>query len=197
MNRQKLRLVGLGLIVLVSFLSVDACATDLSQVGAGERVRVTYDTTMSRSRPFMEALQKDTILSRPAWFLWARNDTLAFAEGSIAGSPRYLSLSEVIRLDRSVSSHRHTLAGTIIGVVVGLGILSLLVALFDSDMWEGNADRNKCFVKGAAIGAFTGAIVGSLTRSDKWQEVQIRDLPTQGLQDNGSTTIGLRLGFKF
>ena len=96
-------------------------------------------------------------------------------------------LRSVARLETSLGRHGKAGQGALIGFGVGMvgGIATGLIACSGGDCDEGDSffDPGTGFVTavlalgGAIVGTGVGAITGALIRSERWQPVQIPDLP--------------------
>lgn len=111
-----------------------------------------------------------------------------------AGPARTIPASQVRRLEVSVGRHSHAGRGAAIGSAVG-GVLGLLaVASAGNDYYYTDGEKAVGVVGLTAMGAGVGALIGGLTHSERWQEVNVTRSPGLSLMVHPVTgSVGLRL----
>ena len=102
--------------------------------------------------------------------------------------------SEVRRVEVSVGRHSHAGRGAALGSAVG-GVLGLLaVASAGNDYYYSGGEKVVGVVGLTAMGAGVGALIGGLTHSERWQEVDVvRQSGVSLLVQPATRSIGLSL----
>jgi hypothetical protein len=135
----------------------------LAQAEAGSRVRVTTaPATPGRRIGTLVSLDTDTLR-------WSRWDTT-----SVIAVPMAL----VARLERSTGRRSNTGRGAMIGGLIGAGFglfLGIAATTDDSGWFEVGIDDIAAVtaILGAG-GAGAGALIGSLSKRDRWEPVPLR-----------------------
>jgi hypothetical protein len=131
-----------------------------AQVEAGSRVRVTTSpATPGRRIGTLVSLDTDTL----RWSRWDTTSVIAVPVPSVA------------RLERSTGRRSNTGRGAMIGGLIGAGFgLFLGIAASTDDGWDVGVD-DMAAVTGivGAGGLGVGAIIGSLSKRDRWEPVPL------------------------
>jgi hypothetical protein len=179
----------LGIAALFSLNAGDLTAQQAStsstpiNVLPGTRVRVTATNLVA---PLV------------ATFLQQRGDTAVFIEDGAGRGIWTISVSQIIRLERSNGEQRSNkpkvIRGAIIGGVVGLGG----GLLFASTAKPGNSsktyDRGLTGGLGMLAGGAIGAFIGTRFAQERWTNIP---LPSRASFAPQSTRGGLRLAFGY
>jgi hypothetical protein len=150
----------LGVLVFLQLALVLEAQLLAAQVEAGSRVRVTT-TPSSPGRRIgnLVSLDRDTLR-------WSRRDT-----ASVITVP----ITSVARLERSTGRRSNTGRGALIGGLIGAGFglfLGIAASTDNSGWWEvGAEDVAAVTAIVGAGGAGVGAIIGSLSKRDRWEPV--------------------------
>jgi hypothetical protein len=144
---------------------------------SGSRIRVT---TVSGSRV-------GTLISAATDSIWlvSAKDSMALA----------VPTQSVVRLEHSLGQRPATGRGALIGALIGAGtglLLGILASTEEGGWYEVGAEEvlSASLVAGGT-GAVLGALIGSVSRREKWQPVP---LAVQGRKGGpGPTRVGLRL----
>jgi hypothetical protein len=170
-------LVPLQLVILVEAQSLTA------QVEAGSRVRVTtVPASPGRRIGTLVSLDRDTL----RWSRWDTTSVIAVPVASVA------------RLERSTGRRSNTGRGAMIGGLIGAGFglfVGIAAATDNSGFLQVGVDDIAAVTGiGGAAGAGVGAIIGSLSRRDRWEPVSLT--PRVGANLRRSRTIS-RLTIRF
>jgi hypothetical protein len=110
------------------------------------------------------------------------------------GPARTIPASEVRRLEVSVGRHSRAGHGAIIGSAVGGALGLLAVASSGGDYYYTDGEKAAGVVGLTAMGAGVGALIGGLTHSERWQEVNVMRSSGVSLMVRPATrSVGLRL----
>jgi hypothetical protein len=170
-------LVPLQLVILVEAQSLTA------QVEAGSRVRVTtVPASPGRRIGILVSLDRDTL----RWSRWDTTSVIAVPVASVA------------RLERSTGRRSNTGRGAMIGGLIGAGFglfLGIAASTDNSGWWEVGADDIAAVtaIVGAG-GAGVGALIGSLSKRDRWEPVPLTPRVAGKPRPTGNIT-GLTLRF--
>ena len=160
------------LVILPLITPVTGLAAQQTLVTPGARVRISAPTVA-------ESPLLGTVVALPADTLIV--DALGYAD------PLALSLASLARLEVSQGRESRTLntlkgagVGSLIGVGAGLATVGILCAINDTDTWDCDFDDPYIGLAfavygtlGLAIGALTGAIIGSTKDVDRWVDVPL------------------------
>jgi hypothetical protein len=147
------------LLQLAFLLEVQAL---LAQVEAGSRVRVTTTPAKPGRRiGSLVSLDADTL----RYSRWDTTSVIA------------LPLASVTRLERSTGRRSNTVRGATIGGLIGAGFglfLGIAASTDNSGWWEVGVDDVAVVtaILGAG-GAGAGALIGSLSKRDRWEPVPL------------------------
>jgi hypothetical protein len=137
-----------------------------AQVEAGSRVRVTLTRTATPASPgrrigSLVSLDRDSL----RYTRWDSTSVLA------------LPLASVARLERSIGRHSGTGRGAVIGGLIGaaFGLFIGIAASTDNSgyLQVGVGDVAAATGIVGAAGAGIGAIIGSLSKRDRWETVPL------------------------
>jgi hypothetical protein len=171
-------------VVLSGVVGANALAQANAPVQPGQRVRVRSTVTSTPELTgVVEAVRPDTLL--------VRDDDRSVATA--------VPLPTVDRLQVSLGRHSHWVRGAGIGFVVGAVTGAVLGA-------AGHNEEDVFFGPGATafmgaillspIGAATGALVGLMVKTERWETVSLdRVAPTVSGGLDGRLSVGLRLTF--
>ena len=175
------------LAILLAGLFMVPAALAGQSVSAGSRVRVTQPREGTRIGTVV-ALTVDSLEVR-------------FAPGS---DPARVALAEVTRLDVSRGSERRTMGRAAMGVVVGVGVGSLIGAVSASDcsttVQVCRTSRGNRILSGGTLLGAVGGVVGLIagrSPSEKWEPVSLerrRIVLVAPTRSHGSG-VGLSLAF--
>lgn len=123
--------------------------------------------------------------------------TIAAADSTLS-----YGLDAVTRLEVSEGYRSHWLVGAGVGFVAGAGITFLVVnggstSICDRSDNQDAASSGECIglvALGGVAGAGVGAIIGSLIRTERWQDVPVERVRV-GLAPRGGVDLGLVVAF--
>ena len=175
------RAIGVFVLLQVAFLL--EAETLPGQVEAGSRVRVTTaPASPGRRIGSLVSLDTDSLRYRR----WDTTSVIA------------LPLASVARLERSTGRRSNTGRGAMIGGLIGAGFglfLGIAASTDNSGWWEvGVEDVAAATALVGAGGAGVGALVGSLSRRDRWEPVPLAPRVAGKLRPSRNIT-GLTLRF--
>lgn len=118
----------------------------------------------------------------------------SFRLAASTGPARTIPASEVRRLEVSVGRHSHAGRGAVIGSAVGGALGLLAVASAGNDYYYTDGEKAVGVVGLTAMGAGVGALIGGLTHSERWQEVDVvRSSGVSLMVQPATRSVGLRL----
>jgi hypothetical protein len=112
------------------------------------------------------------------------------------GVERRVHLAPGLRIQQSTGYRRHTLRGLGIGTLAGLATGGILVA--DCTRGGRGEDNGLCSVRlvvSTAAGAGLGALIGALSRSERWETVAESRASLHVRPMNGCTAVALAFSF--
>jgi hypothetical protein len=171
----------LGVLVFLQLVLVPEVQSLAAQVEAGSRVRVTtMPASPGRRIGTLVSLDQDTLR-------WSRWDTTSVIRVPIAS---------VTRLERSTGRRSNTGRGAMIGGLIGAGFglfLGIAASTDNSGWWEVGAGEVAAVtaIVGAG-GAGVGALVGSLSKRDRWEPVPLTPGVAGKLRPRNITGLTLR-----
>jgi hypothetical protein len=130
-----------------------------------------------------------------------RGDTLLVGDGTTAGL-RQVHVPDMRRVHVSRGLQRNTVRGMMIGVLAAAPVGALYGASHEKtceepELCPGFLSRGETMLFHAAgagaIGGAVGAIVGSQSRSERWERVRRGRYPAMAVQADGGVSLALRL----
>ena len=157
-----------------------------STVAPGTRVRVLSSCDTTAAHTGCDVV-KGRLLSRTGSELMIQDAD---------GAEHRISLASGVRIQRSAGYRRHTLRGLGIGTLAGLATGGILVA--DCTRGGRGEDNGLCSVRlvaATAAGAGVGALIGALSRSERWETVPESRASLHLRPMHGRTRVGLAFSF--
>lgn len=154
------------LIILISLISF-FCANEklyaqLDSLSNGDRIRIT--ATKYFFQPTIATFEK---LHSDSLFLNINNRTLA------------IPVNLIKKLEVSKKQKRNTITGIIVGSLAG-GVVLGIAMHFEEQQAEGFGKVGQPgfwggFAYGALLGGGVGALIGSQVKSEKWEQISIKE----------------------
>lgn len=167
-------------VVLAGVAWSDALAQAPAPVKSGQRVRVRSTVAqVPELTGVVETIRPDTLM--------VRDDDRSVATA--------VPLATIDRLQVSHGRHSHWIRGAAIGFGAGVVTGATLGAASGND-WLFTSSENAFIgaILFAPIGAVTGAVVGLLVRTERWETVPLERLaPEVAWHTGGRLNVGIRL----
>lgn len=197
----RLRLVAelLALVCLTQSASASGASTVYPLLQIGQRVRVEYDTTVTKHLLYVIPWSSREIRKTTGPLVSWSSDTIVIASDQLDGQLRAFSEWRVRKLYMVDGRRRATAEGMGIGAAI-IG-LPMFIAVFgvprhaESGGVRGNRFRTPLILLGGA--ALAGGIIGWFTKVDRWKQVEKRDWPFQLELSGKSGDFGVGLIFRF
>ncbi len=185
------------LVAILAFVPLASATAQVQQPPVERGVRVRVTTPPPPCPAWYTSCTRDSPRHYVGTFVAWKADTLVV---ETKGHTLALPWDSVTKLEVSQGQKRNTREGVLIGLLVG-GVAGAVVAVAIHEECE------RCFIDPATLpvavatvgvlgGVVTGAIIGSLIRTDRWQEVPLERLRLQvAPQRDGRFGLGLSVRF--
>lgn len=163
-----------ALLFAVSIVTTVRAQTEAPEAGA--RVRLTTSCAADRAAADRTAASTCRVVG----------ELLRIESGAVSittdGSSATYGLDALRRLETSRGTRSHRLVGSLVGLVVGSGATYVVLhqggstSKCDRSANQDALSSRECFglvALGGAVGAGTGAILGGLIKSERWEEVAL------------------------
>jgi len=196
----------LSVFVMVSVTSLDLSDVKAQQPGVevGRRIKVDFDTTVTRDFLWIFRWNETERTSAAGWFLEQSDDSMTLKIDSESARTRNISIDLIHRVSRSVGQKRMTVTGLRNGALIGSIFLLMAYGPTSSsepppteiDIEPNDRHPERGWI---AFGATTllGGVIGYFTRGDRWEKLDESEWKAGAIADPWRRFAGVGISCTF